>query len=163
MITLQGVIVIGCFITAASTALRGEMLRKRLDPRPDIERATYSGNWPMIICMDLTALSFVGVALETMAGRVGPALAGCMACCGLTSLVILGSMIGHNAREAARRRARETRVQDVQEMKEAVQEVIPAAVERSLERVTTDFMKPAPDHDRLIRVDPLPASSAPEA
>lgn len=46
-------------------------------------------------------------------------------------------------------------------MKEAVAETVPPVVERSLEKVVTSFAEPAPDYDRLIRIEPVPPAAPP--
>lgn len=144
------------FWIAFTTFLRAEMLRKSLDPRPDEPRSTYAGNWPMIIGMDIVAIAAVGSALELMvAGRFGLAsLMFIIACAGASSIV-LASMIGHNLREQRRRAHCETTATAVQEMKEAVAETVPPAVEGALERVVDDFRKPAPDYHVLHRLEPI--------
>ena len=40
-------------------------------------------------------------------------------------------------------------------------ETVPPVVARSLEKVVTGFAEPAPDYDRLIRIDPVPPASPP--
>ena len=115
--------------TAFSTALRGEMLRERLDPRPDIPRPTYSGNWPMIIAMDIAALAFVGWALEIAWGTGAFIGWGAFAVCcsaAMASTVILASMIGHNWREAIR-------AKDQKAVTE-VEASIPAALDKGVQR-----------------------------
>lgn len=144
------------FLLAFTTFLRAEMLRKSLDPRPDEPRPTYSGNWPMIVGMDVVAVAAVGSGLElAISGRFGIAAQLFMISCAAASVVILISMVGHNMREQQRRARAETRAAAVVDMKEAVAETVPPVVEGALEKVVTDFMKPAPDHAILHRVEPL--------
>lgn len=119
-----------CLLWAAfSTFLRAEMLRNRLDPRPDLERPTYQGNWPMIVAMDIAALAFVGWAFEIawkLTGFVGwGALATCIAAA-VASSVILASMIGHNWRETLRAKEKAAA--------EEAERTIPEALERGVQR-----------------------------
>ena len=144
------------FWVAFTTFLRAEMLRKSLDPRPDDPRPTYSGNWPMIVGMDVVAIAAVGSALELLvAGRFGIASLMFIGACACASTIVLASMIGHNIREQQRRARSETKATAVADMKEAVAETVPPAVEGALEKVVEDFRKPAPDYAVLHRVEPL--------
>ena len=145
------------FLLAFTTFLRAEMLRKSLDPRPDEPRPTYSGNWPMIVGMDVVAVAAVGSGLElAISGSFGIAAQLFMISCAAASVVILASMVGHNMREQQRRARVETKAAAVADMKEAVAETVPPAVEGALEKVVEDFRRPAGDYRVLHRFNPRP-------
>lgn len=132
--------IIGCVWTAFTVFLRAEMLRKSLDPHPESPRPTYNGNWPMIIGMDGAALAFTLYAFELVITRQPPALgpASIVAASTFASSVILISMIGHNWREAVRRKAAEQDRLDASKVDEAVA-AIPLTIEGSLPQVFRDL------------------------
>lgn len=132
--------IIGCIWTAFTVFLRAEMLRKGLDPRPDTPRPTYNGNWPTIIGMDALALAFTLYAFELVVTRVEPQLgpASVVGAGALASTIILLSMIGHNWREAVRRKAGEQDCEDARKVDAAVA-AIPPTIEASIPQVFRDL------------------------
>jgi hypothetical protein len=155
MTPLNIVVMILAAWTAYTVFQRAEMMRVRLDPRPDLDRRTYHGNIWVIVSMDLAALAFAGWALElwlrpqpVTLGHLGVALSSATA-----STVLLVSMIAHNWREAARRKVCAAKAEDGQTVREVAEEVIPATVERSLEGVVDAFRQPAPPYDVIRRVE----------
>lgn len=105
-----------CIIAALTVFLRAEMLRQRLDPKrkllaeaelldDDAEaRPTYAGNYPMIVCLDLAGIGFVGMFLSFVVrgSQASPELTFLLGTCSLSATVTLGSMIAHNWRELVR-------------------------------------------------------------
>lgn len=137
--------IIGCIWTAFTVFLRAEMLRKSLDPHPEAPRPTYNGNLTIIIGMDIAALAFTLYAFELIVTRQPPALgpAGIVASCSLASTVILISMIGHNWREAVRRRVVLQDAEDAAKVDAAVA-AIPPTIEAAIPQVLKDLAA-APD------------------
>lgn len=132
--------VLGCGWTAFTVFLRAEMLRKSLDPRPDTPRPTYNGNWPIILGMDLAALAFTLYAFELVVTRQVPQLgpASVVAASTIASTIILISMIGHNWREAVRRKEAEMDREDASKVDAAVA-AIPPTIEASIPQVFRDL------------------------
>jgi hypothetical protein len=132
--------IIGCVWTAFTVFLRAEMLRKSLDPHPESPRPTYNGNWPIIIGMDGAALAFTLYAFELVITRQPPALgpASIVAASTFASTVILISMIGHNWREAVRRRAALQDAEDAAKVDAAVA-AIPPTIEAAIPQVFRDL------------------------
>lgn len=132
--------IVGCVWTAGTTFLRAEMLRKRLDPRPDTPRPTYNGNWPMILGMDAAALAFTLYGFELAITRVTPQLgpASVVLACAAASTIILLSMIGHNWREAVRRKSAEQDADDARKVDAAVA-AIPPTIEAAMPQVLKDL------------------------
>lgn len=98
-----------CVLAAGTVFLRAEMLRHRLDPKRErVEegkaRSTYSGNYAMIVSLDLAGIGFVGmlISFHIRDVAVSPELLFLLGTCSLSSAVTLASMIGHNWREFLR-------------------------------------------------------------
>lgn len=147
------VTVISAGIIGLTVLARAELVSPRV-------RSSYASNWVVRRLMDAVAGVTVFVILEIWGGQHVPdAVAWFFALAALTSTAMLVSMFVHDGREVLQVRTAETRAADVQDMKEAVAETVPPVVERSLEKVVTGFAEPAPDYDRLIRIEPVPPAS----
>ena len=140
MSPLRLIVFIACCWTAYTVWQRAAMLRKRLDPRPDTPKPTYPGNWPTIIAMDLAGLAAALWAFELWLNprEISLGAAFFAVSCAVASTVVLGSMIGHNWREAARRARGEMNHDDADKVKEAVAE-IPAVIDSALPPVFRDL------------------------
>ncbi|WBT06655.1 hypothetical protein PFY01_02965 [Brevundimonas vesicularis] len=147
------VTVIAAGVVGLTVFARAEIVSPRV-------RSSYASNWIVRRLMDVVALVTVFVILEIYGGaHVPDAVAWFFVFAAVTSTAMLISMFVHDGREVLEVRRAETRAADVQDMKEAVAETVPPVVERSLEKVVTGFAEPAPDYDRLIRIDPVPPSA----
>lgn len=137
---LSSLTIAGCVWTAFTVFLRAEMLRKSLDPRPDTPKPTYSGNWPIIISMDLAALAFTLYAFELHLTQepIKPGPVAVVAASAVASTIMLISMIGHNWREAVRRKAAEQDAEDGRKVDAAVA-AIPPTIEASIPQVFKDL------------------------
>lgn len=143
------VTVIAAGVVGLTVLARAEIVSPRV-------RSSYASNGFVRFGMDAVALVTVFVIFEIVGGaHVPDAVAWFFVIAALTSTAMLVSMFVHDGREVLEVRRAETRAADVQDMKEAVAETVPPAVERSLEKVVTGFADPAPDYDRLIRIDPV--------
>jgi hypothetical protein len=146
------VTVIAAGIVGLTVFARAEVVSPRV-------RSSYASNVFVRFGMDAVALVTVFVIFEICGGgHVLDAVAWFFVIAALTSTAMLVSMFVHDGREVLEVRRAETRAADVQDMKEAVAETVPPVVERSLEKVVTAFAEPAPDYDRLIRVEPVQPS-----
>ena len=144
------VAVIAAGLVGLTVFARAEVVSPRV-------RSSYASNGFVRFGMDAVALVTVFVIFEIVGGaHVPDAVAWFFVIAALTSTAMLISMFVHDGREVLQMRRAETRAADVQDMKEAVAETVPPVVERSLEKVVTGFAEPAPDYDRLIRIDPVP-------
>ena len=144
------VAVIAAGLVGLTVLARAELVSPRV-------RSSYASNGFVRFGMDAVALVTVFVIFEIVGGaHVPDAVAWFFVIAALTSTAMLISMFVHDGREVLEVRRAETRAADVQDMKEAVAETVPPVVERSLEKVVTGFAEPAPDYDRLIRIDPVP-------
>lgn len=149
------VAVIAAGLVGLTVLARAELVSPRV-------RSSYASNGFVRFGMDAVALVTVFVIFEIVGGaHVPDAVAWFFVIAALTSTAMLISMFVHDGREVLEVRQAETRAADVQDMKEAVAETIPPAVERSLEKVVTSFAEPAPDYDRLIRIEPVPPAPPP--
>ena len=149
------VAVIAAGLVGLTVFARAEVVSPRV-------RSSYASNGFVRFGMDAVALVTVFVIFEIVGGaHVPDAVAWFFVIAALTSTAMLISMFVHDGREVLQMRRAETRAADVQDMKEAVAETVPPVVERSLEKVVTGFAEPAPDYDRLIRIDPVPPASPP--
>ncbi|MRL69914.1 hypothetical protein [Brevundimonas sp. SPF441] len=149
------VAVIAAGLVGLTVLARAELVSPRV-------RSSYASNGFVRFGMDAVALVTVFVIFEVVGGaHVPDAVAWFFVIAALTSTAMLVSMFVHDGREVLEVRRAETRAADVQDMKEAVAETIPPAVERSLEKVVTSFAEPAPDYDRLIRIEPVPSAPPP--
>jgi hypothetical protein len=147
VITFVAVLIVGVTVFA-----RAELFRPKV-------KSAYSTNPIVRLLMDACALAcvFAGFELWGCPGQIPEGIVWLLTLCAVTSTAMLTSMLVHDGRMIVA----EIRATDVADMKASVEEILPPVVERSLERVTTDFMRPAPDHDRLIRVEPIPPTSPP--
>ena len=149
------VAVIAAGLVGLTVLARAELVSPRV-------RSSYASNGFVRFGMDAVALVTVFVIFEIVGGaHVPDAVAWFFVIAALTSTAMLVSMFVHDGREVLEVRRAETRAADVQDMKEAVEETIPPAVERSLEKVVSGFAEPAPDYDRLIRIEPVPPAPPP--
>lgn len=147
-------------VTVIAAGLVGLTVFARAEVVSPRVRSSYASNGIVRFGMDATALVTVFVIFEIYGGaHVPDAVAWFFVIAALTSTAMLISMFVHDGREVLEVRRAEIRAADVQDMKEAVAETVPPVVERSLEKVVTGFAEPAPDYDRLIRIDPVPPSS----
>lgn len=147
------VTVIAAGVVGLTVLARAEVVSPRV-------RSSYASNGFVRFGMDAVALVTVFVIFEIVGGaHVPDAVAWFFVIAALTSTAMLISMFIHDGREVLQVRRAETRAADVQDMKEAVAETVPPVVERSLEKVVTGFAEPAPDYDRLIRIEPVPPIS----
>lgn len=147
--------------TVVSAAVIGLTVLARAEIVSPRVRSTYASNWVVRRLMDAVAVANVFVIFEVMGGQSVPdAVAWFFVLGALTSSAMLVSMFVHDGREVLEVRTAETRAADVQDMKEAVADVVPPAVERSLAGVVTAFSEPAPDYNRLYRFEPLPPASS---
>lgn len=143
-------------ITVIAAAVVGLTVFARAEIVSPRVRSSYASNWVVRRLMDAVALVTVFVIFEVYGGAHVPDAVACFFVFGaLTSTAMLVSMFVHDGREMLHSRTNETRAADVQDMKEAVAETVPPVVERSLEKVVTTFAEPAPDYDRLIRIEPI--------
>ena len=144
-------------VTVIAAGLVGLTVFARAEVVSPRVRRSYASNGFVRFGMDAVALVTVFVIFEIVGGaHVPDAVAWFFVIAALTSTAMLISMFVHDGREVLQMRRAETRAADVQDMKEAVAETVPPVVERSLEKVVTGFAEPAPDYDRLIRIDPVP-------
>lgn len=149
-------------VTVIAAGLVGLTVFARAEVVSPRVRSSYASNGFVRFGMDAVALVTVFVIFEIVGGaHVPDAVAWFFVIAALTSTAMLVSMFVHDGREVLEVRRAETRAADVQDMKEAVAETVPPVVERSLEKVVTSFAEPAPDYDRLIRVDPIPPAAPP--
>jgi hypothetical protein len=149
-------------VTVIAAGLVGLTVFARAEVVSPRVRSSYASNGFVRFGMDAVALVTVFVIFEIVGGaHVPDAVAWFFVIAALTSTAMLISMFVHDGREVLQVRRAETRAADVQDMKEAVAETVPPVVERSLEKVVTGFVEPAPDYDRLIRIDPVPPASPP--
>lgn len=149
-------------VTVIAAGLVGLTVFARAEVVSPRVRSSYASNRFVRFGMDAVALVTVFVIFEIVGGaHVPDAVAWFFVIAALTSTAMLVSMFVHDGREVLEVRRAETRAADVQDMKEAVAETVPPVVERSLEKVVTSFAEPAPDYDRLIRIDPVPPASPP--
>ena len=147
-------------VTVIAAGLVGLTVFARAEVVSPRVRSSYASNGFVRFGMDAVALVTVFVIFEIVGGaHVPDAVAWFFIIAALTSTAILISMFVHDGREVLQVRRAETRAADVQDMKEAVAETVPPVVERSLEKVVTGFAEPAPDYDRLIRIQPVPPIS----
>jgi hypothetical protein len=149
-------------VTVIAAGLVGLTVFARAEVVSPRVRSSYASNVFVRFGMDAVALVTVFVIFEIVGGaHVPDAVAWFFVIAALTSTAMLISMFVHDGREVLQMRRAETRAADVQDMKEAVAETVPPVLERSLERVVTNFAEPAADYDRLIRIDPVPPASPP--
>lgn len=149
-------------VTVIAAGLVGLTVFARAEVVSPRVRSSYASNGFVRFGMDAVALVTVFVIFEIVGGaHVPDAVAWFFVIAAVTSTAMLISMFVHDGREVLEVRRAETRAADVQDMKEAVAETVPPVVERSLEKVVTGFAEPAPDYDRLIRIDPIPPASPP--
>ncbi|WP_295227227.1 hypothetical protein [uncultured Brevundimonas sp.] len=147
-------------VTVIAAGLVGLTVFARAEVVSPRVRSSYASNGFVRFGMDAVALVTVFVIFEVVGGaHVPDAVAWFFVIAALTSTAMLISMFVHDGREVLQVRRAETRAADVQDMKEAVAETVPPVVERSLEKVVTGFAEPAPDYDRLIRIEPVPPIS----
>lgn len=147
-------------VTVIAAGLVGLTVFARAEVVSPRVRSSYASNGFVRFGMDAVALVTVFVIFEVVGGaHVPDAVAWFFVIAALTSTAMLVSMFVHDGREVLEVRRAETRAADVQDMKEAVAETVPPVVERSLEKVVTSFAEPAPDYDRLIRIDPVQPAS----
>ncbi len=147
-------------VTVIAAGLVGLTVFARAEVVSPRVRSSYASNGFVRFGMDAVALVTVFVIFEIVGGaHVPDAVAWFFVIAALTSTAMLISMFVHDGREVLQVRRAETRAADVQDMKEAVAETVPLVVERSLEKVVTGFAEPAPDYDRLIRIEPVPPIS----
>lgn len=147
-------------VTVIAAGLVGLTVFARAEVVSPRVRSSYASNGFVRFGMDAVALVTVFVIFEIVGGaHVPDAVAWFFVIAALTSTAMLISMFVHDGREVLQVRRAETRAADVQDMKEAVAETVPPVVERSLEKVVTGFAEPAPDYDRLIRIEPVPPIS----
>jgi hypothetical protein len=111
--------------------------------RPKVKSA-YSSNPLVRALMDATALACVFAAFELW-GYSGPfasGIVGLLVLCAITSSAMLASMLVHDSRLVVA----EVRTTDVAEVREAVHDALPGALDaanaRLLDRITTDTPVP---------------------
>lgn len=128
MIAFAAVVVTGLTIFA-----RAEVMSPRV-------RSSYASNRLVRALMDLTAFACVPLAYAIWDGqRVPLEFAGFLIACATCSTVMLISMRVHDGRDAVRAKVVETRLDDVAEVRAAVAETVPAALDSAMPQVIKDL------------------------
>lgn len=129
--TLLTLFQIGCAgVTGLTVFARAELLRPRV-------RSAYLTNGLTRLLMDGVALTLVFVIFELIGGATLPdAITAFLAMCAIASTAMLISMCVHNSRVVVEKRAEEatrgTRQNDVADMKTAVAETLPGALNAAM-------------------------------
>ena len=132
-IAFVAVVVMGLTIFA-----RAELMSPRV-------RSTYVSNRLVRALMDLAAFACVPLGFDIWSGQhVPPTFAAFLVVCAACSTVILISMRVHDGRDTVRAKVDETRREDVTEMRAAVEETVPAAIDAAIPQVLKDLGR-APD------------------
>lgn len=126
-------------VTGLTVFARAELMRPRV-------RSSYVSNFAVRGLMDVTAFACVPWGFEIWAGdaHVSLGAVGFLAACAICSTVMLISMRVHDGRAAVRGKADEIRHADVAEVRAAVEETVPAAIDRAMPQVIRDLAA-APD------------------
>lgn len=133
VLALAATIVCGLTVFA-----RAELLGPRV-------KSAYQSNWLVRRLMDLTAFACVPVGFEIYSGaHLPPGIVAFLVICAVTSSQMLISMLVHDGRELVVSRSIETRAEDVSEVRAAVEETVPAAIDAALPQVLKDLGR-APD------------------
>jgi len=125
MTTLDLCAMVGAIVTGVTVFARSELLRPRV-------KSAYATNFLVRILMDVTALCAVFVAFEIWGGVSPPdSVAWFIILFAAKSSAMLISMFVHDARVVVA----DVRAADVVEMKDAVAEVMPAAMDAANARL----------------------------
>lgn len=118
---------------------RAELMRPRV-------RSSYASNFAVRGAMDIAAFACVpwGLVIWSGSEHVSPEAAGLLAACAVCSTVKLISMRVHDGRATVLGKADETRHADVAEVRAAVEETVPAAIDRAMPQLIKDLAA-APD------------------
>lgn len=127
-VALAAVVVCGLTVFA-----RAEILGPRV-------KSAYQTNFLVRRMMDLTAFACVPVGFEIVGGaHLSPGVVAFLAICAVTSSQMLVSMVVHDGRELVISRSIETRAEDVAEVRAAVEETVPAAIDAAIPQVLKDL------------------------
>lgn len=139
MTLLDTVALVALLLTGLTVLARAELMRPRV-------RSSYVSNFAVRGLMDVAAFACVPWGFEIWAGdaHVSLGAVGFLSACAVCSTVMLISMRVHDGRAAVRGKADEIRHADVAEVRAAVEETVPAAIDRAMPQVIKDLAA-APD------------------
>ena len=133
MISFGAVVIIGLTIFA-----RAELMSPRV-------RSSYVSNLVVRASMDAVAFACVLLAYEIWGGlHVPRAFAWFFVPVAVCSTVMLISMRVHDGRDTVRTKVHETRLDDASEVRAAVEDTVPAAIDAAIPQVLKDLGR-APD------------------
>lgn len=128
LVALAAVIVTGLTVFA-----RAELASPRV-------RSPYASNPAVRRLMDLTAFACVPLAAEIWGGlALSFGLVAFLVACAVCSAVMLVSMMVHSGRVTVQSKAAEVRSEDVAEVRAAVEETVPRAIDQAMPAVLKDL------------------------
>lgn len=140
MMILDLAAMVGAAVTGLTVFARAEVLR------PSV-RSAYASNILVRLLMDATALACVFVVFELWGGAELPeAAAWFFILCAVTSSAMMISMFVHDGRLVVA----EVRAADVVEMRTAVEDTLPAALDNAMPQVIKDLAAVADPYEPKV-------------